>query len=187
MFSGQTVLGRLCRLPLRLVPKGTVIPIVSGPAKGLPFWVAGSATHGCWAGIYDQQTQSAITKYVNPGMVCYDCGANVGFFTLLLSRCCGPTGKVFAFEPDPANLVKLERHVLMNRLANVEILPIALSDYDGVGCFRAAESQGRLAASGDCTVKCARLDSLRLPPPHFVKMDIRVRSIGDPRCRANAT
>ena len=39
-----------------------------------------------------------------------------------------PKGRVFAFEPDPETMTRLERNVLLNALSNVELLPWVLSD-----------------------------------------------------------
>ena len=44
-------LGRILRFPLKAVPRRMVIPILSGPNRGLR-WIAGSSIHGCWIGWY---------------------------------------------------------------------------------------------------------------------------------------
>ena len=55
-----------------------------------------------WLGTYELDLQQAIQDWVQPGMVVYDLGANVGYLSLLLARQVGAGGKVIAFEPLPA-------------------------------------------------------------------------------------
>jgi FkbM family methyltransferase len=50
-----------------------------------------------------------------------DVGANIGYFSCLMSKLAGPTGKVLAIEPEPNNLKLLENNVRINNLTNVEI------------------------------------------------------------------
>src|ERR1700674_3902762 len=48
-----------------------------------------------------------------------DVGANIGYFTCLLSKFAGPAGKVLAIEPEPQNLKLLEQNMKINNLTNV--------------------------------------------------------------------
>src|SRR3954471_10134574 len=41
LISGETLLGRTLRSPLRLVPSGAVFPILQGPLRGKK-WIVGS-------------------------------------------------------------------------------------------------------------------------------------------------
>ena len=52
VISDRRFFGRTLRLPLRLVPKSAVVPILQGPLRGKR-WIAGSSTHGCWLGTYE--------------------------------------------------------------------------------------------------------------------------------------
>jgi FkbM family methyltransferase len=105
-------------------------------------------------------------------MTCYDCGANVGYFTLLFSKLVGPTGRVFSFEPLPANAQHLRRHVSMNRRTNVTVIQFALADYNGKTNFSTDGSESRIGPQGDITVDCRTIDSLGLPPPDVMKIDV---------------
>jgi FkbM family methyltransferase len=111
-----------------------------------------------------------VSSLCHPGMVAFDVGAHAGYFTLLLSSAVGPTGKVFAFEPDPSNLAVLEHHMQINGLTNVSIVPAAVSNQDGQTAFECSASMGRIAASGSTLVRTMRLD--QLPSPDLIKMDI---------------
>jgi FkbM family methyltransferase len=175
-ISPRSWLGKVIRLPLRLVSKKAVVPILSGPCRGMR-WVVGANIHGCWLGTYEDAKQKIVQKYVRPGMVIYDIGANAGYYSLLFSRLVGPTGKVFAFEPLPGNLEFLRRHIEINRLSNVTVIPAAVSAEDGVGHFqvRAHNSMGALSDSkDDLQVQTRSLDQFLKdhPRPDLIKMDI---------------
>ncbi len=65
---------------------------------------------------------------LKPGMVVFDIGANVGYYTLLASKLVGTKGKVYAFEPDPNNLELLKKNVSLNNCSNVTIVKKALGE-----------------------------------------------------------
>jgi FkbM family methyltransferase len=173
----DSLMGRLLRAPLALVPKGARIPVLQGPLRGA-YWIAGAHTHGCWLGSYEADKQRVFTGLAHAGQVVYDVGANAGFYTLLASRLCGATGRVVAFEPLPRNVALLRQHVRLNRADNVTVLDVALSDAPGISRFNTSvdSAQGRLAGDGDLEVRTTTLDAIvreRIaPPPHLIKMDI---------------
>jgi FkbM family methyltransferase len=82
---------------------------------------------------YEENCRNFIQKFLKPGMIFFDIGANQGFYTILAAKIVGLGGKVFAFEPAPAELRKLKLNIYLNRLKNVIIQPLALASYDGVG------------------------------------------------------
>lgn len=177
-LTSQSLAGRLLRLPLRFIPDGIDVSVVSGPNRGLK-WRTGSSVHGCWLGTYERDKVHLLSRFVKPGMVAYDIGANAGYYTLLLSRLVGPSGKVYSFEPLPANLVNLTHHVLENRLTNCHVVQGAASDRNGLAPFQiaASSSMGSIGgADSALQVSTFTLDSLvesaSLPPPDFVKMDV---------------
>lgn len=166
--------GRLLRYPLGLVPSGAVVPVLGGINRGCR-WVAGAATAGCWLGIYEEEHQAALRRLVTEGSVAYDVGANVGFYTLALARLVGPSGKVFAFEPEARNAHLLRRHVELNRLRQVTIVQAAVSAEYGLAGFSGDREQGHLDAAGGYLVPTLSLDEFvarGYPMPDFVKMDV---------------
>lgn len=110
----RSVLGRVLRAPLRLIPPGTVLPVLQGRLRGAR-WIVGAGTHGCWLGSYEYGKRRLFERLVRPGQVVWDVGANAGFYTLLASRLVGSTGSVVAIEPLPRNLSYLRRHLELNR------------------------------------------------------------------------
>jgi FkbM family methyltransferase len=176
-ISSASLLGALLRLPLRAIPKSAVVRIRSGINKGLR-WVVGSSVHGCWLGHYEIEKQAVIRRLVKPGMKVFDVGANAGFYTLAFARLVGEGGHVWAFEPLEANLQNLRRHVALNELANVTVVPAAVAERAGVARFTVAESNsmGRLADGGDRDVPTVSLDEFCLQAgidsPDLIKLDI---------------
>jgi FkbM family methyltransferase len=176
-LSNETTLGKLARFPLRLVPPGMAVPILTGKLRGRR-WLVGSAIHRCWIGFFESEKQEWISREVRPNSVFWDIGANVGFYSLLASKLVG-SGKVFAFEPVPRNLEYLRKHIVLNRVTNVEVLPLAVSDKNGSANFHVEQtfSMGHLSREGGgIEVSTATLDSLldegKVLPPDCVKMDI---------------
>ena len=79
--------------------------------------------------VYEPRVCVAIEREVQPGNICADVGANIGYMTLLIARCCGPGGHVYAFEALPSNAKHLEENVAINGLAGwVTVENLAVSD-----------------------------------------------------------
>src|SRR5262249_52878254 len=149
-FPKNNLLGKILRLPLRLIPRNTEVRILQGPLRGKK-WIAGSSVHGCWLGSWEYSKQKIFAATVRPGSVVFDIGAHVGFYSLLSSVLVGPEGQVFSFEPVPENLVSLRRHLSLNGVQNCTVLPFAVSDSSGTAQFTLGDgsSQGGFAVSGN--------------------------------------
>lgn len=75
---------------------------------------------------------SLFARLVKTGMVVLDVGAFLGQYSLLAARRVGPTGQVYAFEPDPRNFPFLMRNLQRNALSDrVVVLPYAVADRPG--------------------------------------------------------
>lgn len=85
------------------------------------------AVHG-----YCEKTETAVVRQLaRPGMTMLDIGANIGYYTLILSAIAGPEGKVIAFEPDTKNLEFLRRSIAGLPIDNVELVPSAVWESSG--------------------------------------------------------
>lgn len=173
----QSLLGRLLRLPLRLIPKRTVLPILQGRLKGKK-WIVGAGEHGYWLGSYELRKRLAFERIIQPGAIVYDIGANVGYFSLLAALLAGPEGKVFAFEPLPRNLDYLQKHIKINKIYNIQIIKAAVSNQKGEAFFDLGPSaaMGHLSESGEIKVRMVCLDQMleagELQPPDYMKVDV---------------
>jgi FkbM family methyltransferase len=93
--------------------------------------------------IFDSHILSLLRVALRPGDVLADVGANVGWFSVIGSDLVGPTGKVFAFEPDPDNLKLLRRNLSLNQCRNVHVFGTALGSSNRMGTlYRSADNQG---------------------------------------------
>lgn len=176
-ITGQSVLGKVLRLPLALIPNETVVPVLQGPLRGAR-WIVGSSTHGCWVGCYEFTKQRLFARTLRSGQVVYDVGANVGFYTLLASVLVGPTGRVVAFEPLPRNVTYLRTHVELNHCTNTVVVTAAAWGTTGKAQFdeSADRSTAHLSSDGALLVETVTLDDVVFArhehPPHVMKIDV---------------
>jgi FkbM family methyltransferase len=84
-------------------------------------------------GIWEPYETQLLVDALRSGDVFLDVGANLGYYTVLAASLVGSEGKVFAFEPEPANFSLLESSCRHNELTNIELHCVALSDVDGSG------------------------------------------------------
>lgn len=82
-------------------------------------------------GVHEKFITQVVKSRVTEGMKVVDIGANIGYYTLLFAKLVGPSGKVYAFEPDPNNFALLSKNVEMNGFANVVLVNKAVSDSNG--------------------------------------------------------
>lgn len=80
---------------------------------------------------YEFDTQRYIKEFVRPGMTVFDIGAHYGLFTILLAHCAGPNGRVFSFEPEEYNFLRLKKNIDSNDLPQVNLQNLAASNITG--------------------------------------------------------
>lgn len=146
--------------------------IRGGPAAGLRF--RGGDTIGYVLGISEPALQHALGEHLRPGDVLYDVGAHAGFVSVLGCRLVGPDGHVHCFEPVPANVAVLRSNLKANGFLNATIHAVALSDHDGEVRMDLGERgiTAHIAPGGGFVAAAMRCDSLGLPPPAVVKIDV---------------
>ena len=136
-------------------------------------------------GTNELPVQQAVAKLVAPGSVVYDVGANIGFFTLIFARLCGPDGLVYAFEADAANATLARRNVARNGFDHVIVSARACGAHNGFVTLHLAPYIGghSIVATGtpatdvgEVTVEVTRLDDFAaldgVRPPDLVKIDV---------------
>ncbi len=160
------------------------VQVEAGPAAGLWLELNPRTGQAYARGTAEPAVQQALSERLRAGDVFYDLGANLGFFTLLAARSVGPTGKVFAFEPDFENGRRLERNVVRNHFANVSLVEAGVwsstgerhfssanpgSLDRGIGCF----SMGDGPSEGPA-IPCVSLDDFvnSAAAPAGIKCDV---------------
>jgi FkbM family methyltransferase len=83
-----------------------------------------------YKGISDRRQIKVLSRHVRPGMTALDIGANIGYYSLLLSRRVGARGKVHCFEPEETNFKHLF-HAVRKR-PNVVANQVAIGERDGL-------------------------------------------------------
>lgn len=152
------------------------------------------------AGGYEPVFTAVLIDTVRPGDVCYDLGAHIGYYSLLMARRAGAEGAVHAFEPYPPNAARLRDHAARNAAddrAPIHLHAAALADETGTrelvgagdgdsvstlahlagtsGLLNAAWRQ-RFDGFSRHAVEVWRLDDWRAstgaPPPGVLKIDV---------------
>lgn len=138
----------------------------------------------------DRAELQFVCEQLQAGQVAVDIGCHKGAYTYWMRRQVGPSGSVFAFEPQPRQVAYLREAFSAMRYDNVAIVPVAVSDAEGdmtlhlAGSTHAATLETRSreqgAGSGAKTersvvVPVTTLDAFfasRSQQPHFVKIDV---------------
>ena len=174
-IRSNNLIGKFIRLPLSMIPKTLVFPILQGSAKGMK-WIVGSGVHGMWLGSYETDKQNYLASLDTKGTTVLDIGANVGFFSVLFSRLVGKHGHVHAFEPLPQNVGFLNQHIDLNQLDNISVHQNAVGKLVGIAKFDRSDSHFKsgLSESGDLDVQVVTLDSLDNldEPVSLLKIDV---------------
>lgn len=136
-------------------------------------------------GTFELAELTFVSRYLRPGDMVMDIGANVGIFSVVMGTTVGASGRVFAFEPVPANVLRLGKNLRKNGLDNVQVFPLALGISDGEMMLRMAtdpaypslrEVQGGFDNGTEVPVQVRSLDSvweeLGRPDIAFTKMDV---------------
>jgi FkbM family methyltransferase len=167
--------------------------IASGLGKGLRLEVLPGTPVGYWLGTHESWMQAAFRAQISPGMTVYDCGANIGYFSVMLARLVGSSGRVYAFEPSPESFRCLQRAPGLNHLE--QLIPVQRGVWDRAEVLRFSRGasgdslvsdhiQGVFGAgdgTGASRAALVEIESVSLdgfvyekghPAPDFIKLDV---------------
>ena len=77
-------------------------------------------------GSREPEQKFIIESTLKPGMVAFDLGANLGYYTVMMARLVGDSGRVYAVEPFPDNFRLLGENIHRNQLKNVQLENVAI-------------------------------------------------------------
>jgi len=127
-------LGELC-----IVRDGVVF--VAKPATFIGWSVA-------FFGTYEPELREIFRAVLLTGGVAVDVGANVGWHTLLMARLVGDEGRVLAAEANPSVRGRLHNNLKLNRFTQVEVIPFAIADTEGIVDFYDPEADNSDPGNG---------------------------------------
>jgi len=172
----------------KAAPQGlTEIQVAAGEMTGMKLLLNLQTEKDYWLGTYEPELQNAAQKFVQPGMIIYDVGANIGYISLMLARLSSSSGQIFSFEALPINVQRLKKNISLNQMESIiRVIPKAVIDSSHPVSFLAhsSSSMGKARGSagreehyeGEIKVPGLALDDFVFsegnPTPDLIKMDI---------------
>lgn len=149
--------------PLLEVGRGTVVRLRDGPQ--IELLPGQSVSLVTWLfGVDEPREVAWFRRLVPPGGVVIDVGANIGQYTLIAAQLAGPSGRVFAFEPDSVSAAALWRSIGRNDFGGrVELLRFAVAGRSGEARFKVQSdgTRSRLCPQGKGSCDLSETTSVR--------------------------
>lgn len=122
-------------LPALLGKHSHVVSLVAQTKEGLVTFDARDRGVGwiiAYEGEWEREESERLREIVTRGDLVIDVGANIGWYSLMLSARVGDDGLVVAFEPEPRNYQLLVENIRLNGRGNrVRTFELALMSEDG--------------------------------------------------------
>jgi FkbM family methyltransferase len=105
-----------------------------------------------------------LRQQVKPGATCFDVGANVGVYVLQFAHWRGRSGRVVAFEPNPAATEVLLKHVHLNDMQGiVAIEEVAIGDAPGTATLYRDQADGMSRLGKPNRLLLGRIEPIVVP------------------------
>jgi FkbM family methyltransferase len=125
------------------LPEGLTLKLASLGENYLSFQLFWHGTQ-----FYEPVTTLILQELLRPGDTFFDVGANIGFYSLVLTRS-RPQIRVVAFEPNPKVHRLLKENVAVNAFNQITCEPLALSDADGAATLFLSQSDHSASLCSD--------------------------------------
>lgn len=90
-------------------------------------------------GIFEPNEFLMLRCLIKPGMQVIDAGANIGLYSLYISRLTGSLGQLYAFEPSSREYHRLLENIRLNQIENIHAERKALTGGQGLVQLRIAD------------------------------------------------
>jgi len=128
-------------------------------------------------GAFEPVVRREIERLTSRHSNVIDIGANIGYYTILMSKLIGPDKSVYAFEPQPGVVNSLRANIKASGLLNVSVFPLALSDAAGSVGFHipmeGSEAHGSIHANG-------RFEVMKIVDVETQRLDDVLSQLGSP-------
>ncbi len=115
------------------------------------------------SGCCEPEVVHLMLRVLKPGDIVVDGGANIGFFTMLMAKLIGETGRVYAFEPAEQNIHKLAVNANVNKFEHITIVSNPLwSKVEPVTLYMAENSGFTSLAKSPVTIGQAEKQAITL-------------------------
>jgi FkbM family methyltransferase len=125
--------------------------------------------------IWENKIDDLLKKYVERGATSLDIGAHIGTHTLRMAQLAGPSGRVYAFEPQKKIYRELYYNLKLNQISNTIPLRYAVGNGNSVIEMGAApegnEGNTAIGAGGD-KAELRTIDSFGFQGVSFIKIDV---------------
>ncbi|MDP8981346.1 MAG: FkbM family methyltransferase [Acidobacteriota bacterium] len=177
IIHGHPLLDKISRRLYGVLMGTRVVTIESGPMAGIKLLTGKHVSHAHIRGTYELEVLKAVDQLVQPGAVCYDLGASIGYISLLMAR---KARHVYAFEPAPHAIAILNKQAAANNVNNITLVPTPISDSVREVSF----SVGDAAYGSGINEHETRFPVLKMQtstldlfardhaPPDFIKIDV---------------
>jgi FkbM family methyltransferase len=132
-------------------------------------------------GLHESEVLECLRRQLRIGMIVFDIGANVGYFSMIAGQLVGKSGRIIAVEPDPRVVEVLRKNMEANGFHNATVVEAAAYNSSGkvsLGCAPATSWSGIYyeRPTKRIAVRALTLDSLLsqlgLDRVDFVKIDV---------------
>lgn len=116
---------------------------------------------------HEPETEFHLLKFAENSKCFLDIGANIGYFSMMVAKKF-PAVSVYSFEPNPNNLKKIEENRRLNKVENIKIMNMCVSDSPGEVTF---------AVPPENESGWGRIENEHLPLTNFTKVSARAETL----------
>ncbi len=128
-----------------------------------------------YTGTYEKGTLHVIKNILNKGDLFIDVGANIGLMSIFASSLVSETGRIIAFEPNPATMQIFRSNITLNAVSNIETSDFAIGNSDQDSKIYERKDQNRGCASLIKTDSEAEIYDIRvIPLPDYFEVPEKI-------------